>query len=132
METIDQGSQAMITSTSGKIDIYLKVDATSSATLTAGTAVHIGEGIDQHSTAIIVAQGDVTIEQRLDQHTISDITSVNGSITVRQGMYGNATATLRASNGTITMDTIDSGCTLNWHAQSLNCPHQNGTINHIP
>ena len=150
-QKIDQGSNATITSTSGAISIGQKVDQTSGATLTAATSVSIGEKIDQHSnavitagttvnigqkidqwaTAMITAQGDITIGQKLDQHTNSTITSVNGSITVNQGMSGNCAATLTALNGTITMDTIDSGSTLNWSAQSLNCPHQNGTVNHI-
>jgi len=129
--TIGQGSRASITSKSGKIDIGLKVDASSSATLIAGTTVHIGLKIDQHSNVTIVAQSDVTIGQKLDQHTNSTITSVNGSITVEQGMSGNANATLKAVNGSIKMDTIDGGCTLDWSAQSFNCPHQNGTVNHI-
>jgi hypothetical protein len=93
--------------------------------------VHIGLKVDQHAQATITAQGNITIDQKLDQHTTSTITSVNGSVTVSQGMSGNCTATITASNGTITMDTIDGGSTLNWNAQSLNCPHQNGNINHI-
>jgi hypothetical protein len=40
------------------------------------------------------------IGQKLDQHTNLTITSVNGSITVNQGMSGNCTATLKALNGT--------------------------------
>jgi hypothetical protein len=151
-QMIDAGSQAVITSTGGKIDIGQTVNAASGATLTAATSVSIGQKIDQHSnavivagttvnigekidqwsTAIITAQGDIVIGQKLDQHTNSTITSVNGSITVKQGMSGNCTATLIAPNGTITMDTIDSGCTLNWAAISLSCPHQNGTINQLP
>jgi len=150
-QKIDQGSNATITSKSGAISIGQSVDAVSGAMLTAGTGVtigqkidqhsnaviqagttvNIGEKVDQHSTATITAQGDITIGQKLDQHTLSTITSVNGSITVNQGMSGNATATLTAINGTITMDTIDGGSTLNWSAKSLNCPHQNGTVNHI-
>ncbi len=150
-QQIDQGSNATITSTSGAISIGqnvnqasgatltaatsvsigLKIDQHSNAVITAGTTVNIGQAIDQHSTAMITAQGDITIGHKLDQHTNSTITSVNGSITVSQGMSGSATATLKALNGTITMDTIDNGSTLNWSAQSLNCPHQNGTVNHL-
>jgi hypothetical protein len=129
-QTVDQASGAMLTAGTS-VTIGEKIDQHSNAVITAGTTVHIGQKIDQHSTAMITAQGDITIDQKLDQHTNSTITSVNGSITVSQGMSGNCTATLKALNGTITMDTIDSGSTLNWSAQSLNCPHQNGTVNHI-
>jgi hypothetical protein len=93
--------------------------------------VHIGQKIDQHAQVTIVAQGDVTIDQKLDQHTVTNITSVNGSVMVTQGMSSNCSATIIARNGNITMDTIDGGCTLNWHARQLNCPNQNGTVNHI-
>jgi len=122
---------AVILTAGASVNIGTTIDQHSNVTITAGTTVHIGLKIDQHSTVTIVAQGDVTIEQKLDANSNSTITSVNGSITVKQGMSQNATATLKALNGSINMDTIDSGCTLNWSAQSLNCPHQNGTINHI-
>ncbi len=130
-EKIDQSATADITSVHGSITIGQKVDQQAIATLTAGTTVHIGQKVDQHSTVTIIAQGDVTIDEKLDQHTTSTITSVHGSITVVQGMSGSAIATLKALNGSITMDTVDAGCTLNWSAQSFNCPHQNGTINHV-
>jgi hypothetical protein len=130
-EKINESSEAHITS-SGSIDIQQKVDNTSAATLRAGTTVHVGEKIDQHSTFDVVAEGDVTIDQKLDQHSHSTITSNKGSITVTQGMSGNADATLRAPNGFITMDTIDDGCSLNWSARDLRCNHKNGTITRIP
>jgi len=93
--------------------------------------VHIGQKIDQHANATIVAQGDVNIDQKLEQHTTSDITSVSGSVTVTQGMSGNCSATIVATNVDISMDTIDGGCTLGWNALHLNCPNQNGTVTHI-
>ena len=130
-EKIDQHSTAVITSVNGAISIGQKIDQWSIAQLSAGTTVNIGQKVDQHAQATITAQGDITIGQKLDQHTTSTITSANGSITVSQGMSGNATATLIALNGTITMDTIDSGSTLNWNAEALNCPHQNGSVNHL-
>jgi hypothetical protein len=128
-QTVDQHSNVIIVA-QGDVTIDKKIDQHSTADITSVTGgVHIGEKIDQHSIVTIVAQGDVTIGQKLDQHTSSTITSLNGSVTVSQGMSGNATATIKAVNGTITMDTIDSGCTLNFSAQSLNCPNQNGTVN---
>ena len=123
--------QAVSLTAAAAVDIGQTIDQHSNVTITAGSTVHIGLKIDQHSTVTIVAQGDVTIDQKLDQHATSTITSVNGSVTVSQGMSGNATATVQALNGTITMDTVDGGCTLNWSARNLNCPNQNGTINHV-
>jgi hypothetical protein len=131
VEKIDQHAIAEITSKNGSIWIGQTIDQWAIATLTAATTVDIGLKVDQHAQATITAGGDVTIGQKLDQHTDSNITSTNGSITVVEGMSGNATALLTAVNGTITMDTIDSGCTLNFNAQSLDCPHQNGTVNHV-
>jgi hypothetical protein len=81
-EKIDQHSTADITSVNGAINIGQKIDQWAIASLKAGTTVHIGEKIDQHANATIVAQGDVNIDQKLDQHTTSDITSVNGSVSV--------------------------------------------------
>jgi hypothetical protein len=130
VETIDESSEATIASTSGKIDI--KRVNRSSATLKAGTTVHVGEKFNEHATVVVIAQGDVTIDQKIDQHSNANITSVKGSITVGQGMSGNAVATLQALNGSITMDRVDGDCTLSWRAQSFHCPHQDGTINHIP
>jgi hypothetical protein len=130
-EKIDQHATADITSVNGSISIGQKIDQWAIATLSAGATVRIGQKIDQHAQATITAKGDVTIGQKLDQHTTSTITSANGSITVSQGMSGNATATLTALAGTITMDTIDGGSTLNWSAQALDCPNQNGNINHV-
>jgi Domain of unknown function (DUF1929) len=130
-EKIDQHSTADITSVNGAINIGQKIDQWAIASLKAGTTVHIGEKIDQHANATIVAQGDVNIDQKLDQHTTSDITSVNGSVSVTQGMSGNCSATIVAPKGDISMDTIDGGCTLDWNALHLDCPHQNGTVNHI-
>jgi hypothetical protein len=128
---INQHATADITSVNGSISIGQKIQQWAIATLVAGRGVNIGLKVDQHAQATITADGDITIGQKLDQHTMSTITSNNGNITVVQGMSGNCTATLRAPNGVITMDTIDSGCTLNWSAKSLNCPHQNGTVNQI-
>jgi hypothetical protein len=110
-EKIDQHATADITSVKGSITIGQKVDQWAIATLTAGTTVHIREKVDQHATVTIVAQGDVTIDEKLDQHTTSTITSVHGSITVVQGMSGGAIATLKALNGSITMEAVDAGCT---------------------
>ncbi|MBV8811961.1 MAG: DUF1929 domain-containing protein [Acidobacteriaceae bacterium] len=130
-EKIDQHSTADITSVNGAINIGQTIDQWAIASLKAGTTVHIGLKIDEHATATIVAQGDINIDEKLDQHTNSDITSVNGSVTVTQGMSGNCSATIRAPNGDISMDTIDGGCTLNWSALHLNCPNQNGSVSHI-
>jgi hypothetical protein len=130
-DKIDQHSTADITSVHGAINIGQKIDQWAIASLKAGTTVHIGQKIDQHAQATILAQGDVNIDQKLDQHTLSSITSVNGSVTVSQGMSGNCDATIVATNGNITMDTIDGGCTLNWNAKNLNCPNKKGTIVHI-
>lgn len=130
-EKIDQHSTADITSANGAINIGQTIDQWSIATLKAGSTVHIGHKIDQHAQATITAQGDVRIDQKLDQHTTSTIKSLNGSITVGQGMSGNCSATIIAANGMITMDTIDGGCSLNWSAQSLNCPNQNGNVTRI-
>jgi hypothetical protein len=87
---------------------------------------------DQHSTATITAQGDVQIGQKIDQHSTATIKSVNGSIDIGQGLSGFVTATLIAPNGDINIgDSVNSGSTLNWNALQLNCPHQDGIINHI-
>jgi hypothetical protein len=129
---INERSQATITSTSGKIEIEQKVDNYSEATLIAGNTVSIGETLDQHSTVMISAQGDVSIHLKIDQHANVQITSANGSIDIGQGLSGEAIATLIALNGDINIgDSVDAGSTLNWNARQLNCPHQNGTINHL-
>jgi len=107
------------------------IDKHLDVTIVAQGDVTINEKIDQNATARVTPQNDILIGQKLDQNTNSTITSINGSITVIQGMSGGATAILPAVNEAITMDTIDGGCTQNWSAQNLNCPHQNGTVNHI-
>lgn len=150
-ETIDQHSNANIVA-GGDIHVGLKIDAYATANLTssggsvrvgqtidqhaivaikAAATVDIGLKIDQHAVATIEAGGDIHIGQKLDQHTTSTITSTNGSVTVVQGMSGNATATIEAPNGRIKMNTIDGGCTLKWHAQQLDCPNQNGAVTRI-
>jgi hypothetical protein len=129
---IDQHSTANITSVNGAVTIGQKVDQTSIATLQAGTTVHIVEKIDQYSNVTVVARGDVTIDEKIDQHSTAKITSINGSINIGQGLSGNATATLTAPNGDINIgDSVDGGSTVNWSAQHFNCPHQDGTINHV-
>jgi hypothetical protein len=129
---INQHVTADITSVNGAINIGQKVNDTCIASLTAGTTVNIGLKFDQHSEVTVVAQGDVTINQKIDQLTVATITSVNGSINIGQGLSGFATATLIAVNGSINIgDSVDGGSTVNWNAQHFNCPHQDGTINHI-
>jgi hypothetical protein len=131
-QAITEHSNAIITSVNGSIFIGEKVDQHSFANLTAGTTVHIGEKFDQHANVIVVAQGDVNIDQKIDQHAVADITSATGNINIGQGLSGNATATLRAPLADINIgDSVDGGSTLNWHAQHLNCPHQDGTITEI-
>jgi hypothetical protein len=131
-EMIDQHSTADITSVHGAISVGQKVQNQSFATLTAGTTVHIGQKLDQHANVTIAARGDVQIDQKIDQHTIATISSANGSINIGQGLSGNATATLLAPEGDINIgDSVDSGSSLNWNARQLNCPHQDGTVNHI-
>jgi len=131
-QKIDQHSTADITSVNGAVNIGQKVDQTSIASLRAGTTVLVGEKFDQHSNVTVVAEGDITINQKIDQHSTAVITSLNGSINIGQGLSGNATATLIAPNGDINIgDSVDGGSTVNWSAQHFNCPHQNGTINHV-
>ena len=130
-QTIDQHSNVQIMA-QGDVSIDEKIDQHATAVITSvNGAINIGQKVDQWAIATLTAQGNINIGQKLDQHTSSTITSVNGSVTVSQGMSGNCTATITANNGAITMDTIDGGSTLNWSAESLNCPHQNGTVNHI-
>ena len=128
---IDQHATVDIVSVNGAINMG-RVNETSIVTLTAGTTVNITEKFDQHSDVTVLAQGDVTIGQKIDQHSVAKITSAKGSINIGQGLSGNATATLIADNGSINIgDSVDSGSTVNWSAQQFNCPHQDGTINHI-
>ncbi len=131
-EGIDQHATVDITSVNGSINIAQKVDNTSIVTLTAGKAVNVGLKFDQHSDVTVVAQDDVTIGQKIDQHAVAKITSANGSINIGQGLSGFATATLTAGKGSINIgDSVDGGSTVNWSALAFNCPHQDGTINHI-
>jgi len=124
---VDQGSQATLISTAGKIDIGQKLDQHCSFKLQAGTTVHIGQKIDQHAHGTIIAQGDVTIDQGIDQWATPDITSLNGNINIGQAVDGNATATLRAPNGSITIgQKVAGGATVNWHAQNFSCPDTSG------
>jgi hypothetical protein len=131
-EMIDQSAIVDITSFNGAIHIGQKIQNGSFATLAAGTTVSIGQKLDQHANVTITAQSDVQIGQKIDQHVTATITSGNGSINIGQGLSGDATATLIALNGDINIgDSIDAGSTLNWNAKQLNCPHQDGTINHL-
>ncbi|MFJ9777202.1 galactose oxidase-like domain-containing protein [Kitasatospora sp. NPDC101157] len=132
-EMLDQHTTSDITSVHGAIRIGQSVNAWANATLTAQSGVQINQKVDQHSIATITAQGDVQINQKIDQHSIATINSAQGSINIGQGLSGEATATVTAPHGDINIgDSVDGGSTLNWTAQQLNCPHQDGTINHIP
>lgn len=129
---VNQHATADITSVHGGISVGQKVQQWAFATLTADTTVDVGQKLDQHATVTITAQGDVQIGQKIDQHTTATVKSVNGSINIGQGLSGDATATLIAPKGDINIgDSVDSGSTLNWDALQLNCPHQDGNINHI-
>jgi hypothetical protein len=131
-EMIDQHATANITSAEGAISVGQKIQNGSFATLAAGTTVNIGRKLDQHAQVTITAQGDVQIGQKIDQHVTATITSAKGSIDIGQGLSGEATATLIALNGDINIgDSVDAGSTLNWNAQRLDCPHLDGTINHL-
>ena len=129
-QAINEYSEATISAT-GKVDIGQNINQHSDVTISANT-VHIGQKIDQHSYANITSQGDVTIDEKIDQHSTATITSVNGNINIGQGISGNAYATLIAVNGVINIgQSVDGGCTLNWKAKALNCPHQEGTITQL-
>jgi hypothetical protein len=121
--------QAIVAST---VEIEQKVDNDSEATLIAGTTVAIGQTLDQCSTVTITAQGDVVINETIDQHANVEIPSANGNIDIGQGLSGEAIAALIALKGDIHIgESVDAGSTLNWDARQLNCPRQDGTINHL-
>jgi len=131
-QTLDQHSNVTIMA-QGDVTIEKKIDQTATVTITSvHGAINIGEKVDQWSFATLTAGTTVNIGQKIDQHATANINSASGSIDIGQGLSGNATATLIALNGDINIgDSVDGGSTLNWSAQHLNCPHQDGTINHV-
>src|SRR4029453_3577833 len=95
--------------------------------LTAGTTVHIGQKIDQHTEATVVANGDVVIDQKIDHPSDVKIPSTNGSVHIGQALSGFAKARLIADNGDIRIDdSVDGGSTLDWAAAHVSSPHHTG------
>jgi len=129
---INQHATADIISLNGAIGIGQMIKDSVIASLTAGKTVHIGEKLDQYCQVTIRAQSDVSIGHKIDHRSAAEITSVEGSINIGQGLSGIATATLIALNGFINISgSVDRDSTVNWNAQYFNCLHNDGTVNHI-
>jgi hypothetical protein len=129
---INRHAAVDIISINGAISVGRMVKEDVIASLTAGKTVHIGENLDQYCQVTVLAQSDVAIGHKIDHHSAAEITSVEGSINIGQGLSGRATATLIALNGSINIGgSVDRDSTVNWNAQYFNCPHDDGTINHI-
>jgi hypothetical protein len=69
----------------------------------------------------------------LTQHSVADITSLGGNINIGQAVDGEAQATLRATNGFITIvQKVAGGASVQWSALGFTCPDtRGGTVTHI-
>ncbi|MBV8773793.1 MAG: hypothetical protein JO166_15920 [Deltaproteobacteria bacterium] len=79
-----------------------------------------------------MAHDDVMVGQTVEGHADAKITSVTGRIDIGQGLRNGATATLIATNGSITIDgAVDQTSIVNWSARVFNCLRQDGTIKRL-
>jgi hypothetical protein len=129
---IGQHTTADFISLQGTISINQMVEDSVIALLTAGQAVHIGDKISQHSDVTVLAKEDVTIGKKIEQHSATKITTLTGSINIREGLCGSASATLTAVNGSVNIGgSVEAGSTINWNARDFSCPQGDGTIRHV-
>jgi hypothetical protein len=93
-QAISENSQITITSAPGQL--YIGAKHRVRVETPAATSVHIGGDIGQNSSAKITTQGDVTIGGSAHRQAKLDIISLEGTISIEQGIKDSAIAVVTA------------------------------------